>query len=46
MFLGPQLPPVVDGFEAKHITQVMFVVYGAQVMQKSAFLETKIYVSL
>lgn len=35
MSLGPQLPPVVDdGFKAKNITQVMLVVYGAQVMWK------------
>lgn len=48
MFVGPQLPPVVDGIEAKHITQVMFVVvYRAQVMVvKINFLESKMYVTV
>lgn len=37
MSSGRQLPRVVDGFEAKHITRAMFVVYGGKVMQKKFF---------
>lgn len=46
MSFGPQLPPMVDGFWVKHITQVIFVVYGVQVMQKEFFLESEMYVTV